>query len=285
MIVDYTPVHVYKVDHRFVWVKREDLCTQPPGPPFSKCRGLYVHMKNLRDKKGIKIVGYVETPISMAGWGVAWCAKLLGMKAVIYEPQYKQGPPSMMLLHKHHWQEFDVILEPVPAGRTCVNQHIAKKLLEIKYGSSAHLLPIGIPSEETVDETGEEWRRTIERYGKFHHTVICVGSGTICAGILKVLQPDEGQLIGVLAYSKNLNKKYKSIFNKAHIGNEPLLRKDLDFQLIDPGWKYTESADIPQIFPCHRYYDLKAWQWLVENLDKLKGRVLFWNIGSEDNRQ
>jgi 1-aminocyclopropane-1-carboxylate deaminase/D-cysteine desulfhydrase-like pyridoxal-dependent ACC family enzyme len=283
MIQDNTPLEKYKIDGRTIYVKREDLCTQLPGPPFSKCRGLYPHMKRLRDEKGITTVGYVETPISMAGWGVAWCGANLGIKTVIYEPQYKNGPPEMLTKHKQHWMEFDVVLESVPAGRTCVNQHFAKKHLLKKYGSSAHLLPIGIPSQETVNETALEWRRTINKYGKFENVIVPIGSGTICAGLLKGMLPNEGMLTGVLACSKNIPKKFKAICNKADKQNNPLFGNNLNFRFIDPGWEYTEMASAQPPFPCHRYYDAKAWQWLIENLNNLKGRVLFWNIGRESD--
>ncbi len=53
------------------------------------------------------------------------------------------------------------------------------------------------------------------------------------------------------------------------------------FKLIDPGWEYTQKPTIKAPFPCHPYYDLKAWQWLLENHSCLRQRVLFWNIGQE----
>jgi len=281
MIKIDTPVESHYIKGREIWVKREDLCTQIPGPPFSKCRGLYPHMKRLRDEEKVHIVGYVETPISMAGWGVAWCAKALGMTAVIYEPQYKHGAPKMLIKHKQHWEKFGVIIEHIPAGMTCINQHIAKKHLLKKYGAKTHLLPIGIPSIETVEETAAEWRRTIYQYGKFENVIVPVGSGTICAGVLKGMLPEDGCLTGVMVYSKNIPKKFKSICNKAGKQNLPLLENNLNFRLIDPGWSYTEMATIQAPFPCHRYYDLKGWQWLLEMLPTMKDRVLFWNIGSE----
>ena len=32
-------------------------------------------------------------------------------------------------------------------------------------------------------------------------------------------------------------------------------------------------------FPCNGTWDRKAWWWLEQNIDKLEGSILFWNIG------
>ena len=58
----HTPVEEYDFAGCRFLVKREDLCTQPPGPPFSKIRGLMKRLQALKDQ-GIKYVGYVETNV------------------------------------------------------------------------------------------------------------------------------------------------------------------------------------------------------------------------------
>ena len=32
-------------------------------------------------------------------------------------------------------------------------------------------------------------------------------------------------------------------------------------------------------FPCNGTWDRKAWWWLEQNIEKLEGDILFWNIG------
>ncbi len=88
MIKNNTPVESYKCQGLSVLVKREDLCVKKHGPPFSKVRGIYDHLYALK-KKGVTTIGYTETSISMAGWGLAWIGRCLGMRVVIYNPQYK----------------------------------------------------------------------------------------------------------------------------------------------------------------------------------------------------
>jgi len=263
-----------------VHVKREDLCTQSPGPPFSKCRGLAAKMKKLKNE-GIKIVGYVESSISMAGWGVAWMAQELEMKAIIFNPQYVNQTPSTLKTHRDKWKEFEPDIIPIKAGRTSVNFHISKKILFEKYDEKTTImLPIGLPFPETVEETAKEWQRTKKKI-KSKNVIICIGSGTICAGLLRGMKEEDCKLIGILAYSRSLKSIEKSIWNKSGKKKDGLFKSEIDFKLIDPGWKYTEQSKIKCPFPCHSYYDLKTWQWMVENIKKLKGIILFWNIGSE----
>jgi hypothetical protein len=32
-------------------------------------------------------------------------------------------------------------------------------------------------------------------------------------------------------------------------------------------------------FPINQFWDIKQWHWLEENIDKIEGDILFWNIG------
>ena len=279
MLKNNTPIEQYNINGRTIHVKREDMCVEPPGPPFSKCRGLYEHMVVLK-KSGFSVVGYAESAISMAGWGVAWCAKMLGMKAVIYDPQYRKETPKLLELHRKEWAKYNPVIVRVPAGRTKVNYHIASKHLHENYGFHSIMIPIGLRVQETVDATGAEWVRTMKIF-KPDITVVPVGSGTILAGIIKHAQEFDGDLIGVMCYKSNQYRKAKSIFAKA--GKKPgsLMPPAVEVSLVDVGWEYTEYATTECPFPCHPYYDLKAWDWLMRNMGTLKGKILFWNIGKE----
>ena len=77
----------------------------------------------------------------------------------------------------------------------------------------------------------------------------------------------------------NINQKKELIARKAKILPGGLFGNYLDLNLIDEGWEYTQKSEIQCPFPCHEYYDLKAWEWLTKNIESLTGTVLFWNIG------
>jgi len=278
--ISNTPVEAYDVNGYRILVKREDLSTPLPGPPFSKCRGLYAKMLKLR-QQDITVVGYAETAISMAGWAVAWCAASLKMEAVIFEPQYKHTTPQLLVLHRQQWEKFGAEVVKMPAGRVSIIHYKGRRWLHENYGRKALMLPIGLPFDESVDETAKEWRRTMEMIVTPKTTVLCIGSGTIAAGILKGMRRGEGKLIGILVHPRNIEKKKQVIQNKAGLLCEGLFAAENPLTIIDAGWQYTQRAVREAPFPCHSYYDLKAWDWLVKNTKYLATPVLFWNIGRE----
>jgi len=278
-----TPVEGYEIGNILILVKREDLAVDPPAPPFSKVRGLYTYLLKLKSQ-GIAVVGYVETSISMAGWGVAWACAEIGMKAVLYDPQYKETPPLLKYPRKQ-WEKFHPDIHPLPAGRARVNYYMGKRHLFATYGTNAVMLGLGLPLEETIEETAEEWRRTMRGLAEEllplpKTTIVNVGSGTICAGLIRGWMPEEGTIIGVMGRSGRKKRKWNTIQEKSKRSlKQPGRIFGVPFRLEDPGWEYTEKSLCKCFFPCHPYYDRKAWQWLVEHIEELPQPILFWNIG------
>jgi 1-aminocyclopropane-1-carboxylate deaminase/D-cysteine desulfhydrase-like pyridoxal-dependent ACC family enzyme len=270
-----TPIEKYDG----IYVKREDLCFKPPAPPFSKCRGIIEHLKELKSQ-GITTVGYVETSVSMAGWGLAWVCEQLDMTVVIFDPQYKETPETLKY-HREQWRthKSHVIIEPIKAGMAKVNWYICKKILE-KYSNSI-LLPLGLPFEETISQTALELTNIdINRY-KFKSIVVCVGSGTICAGILKGVDKRQYSIdiYGVMTRKGDKDAKRSKIIDKAGIFGYGLFKNNWELSIFDEGWEYAQKSNIPVPFPCHTYYDAKAWEFLMKHRKRIPEPILFWNIG------
>jgi len=220
----------------------------------------------------------------MAGWGVAWLAPLIGLKAVIFDPRYSTtcGRPKhldVLDFHRSKWKELGADILPVDAGMVKVNYNICKNELEKKYPNSI-MLPLGLPFEETVEETA----RIAHWYdGHFKNVVVCIGSGTICAGLVRGLP--SAKVIGIMSRSPGSKKaaiiKGTQILEKSGVLIAGLFgRPDSGLSVFDPGWQYTEPSENPAPFPCHPYYDLKAWEWLTDHVKELEPPILFWNIGS-----
>lgn len=272
MIVYNTPIGKYGE----IYVKREDLASPPPGPPFAKVRGLYKRLLILRST-GVEVVGYTETSISMAGWGVAHYAQKLGMTAVIFDPIYKKTPETLRF-HRERWAEFSAVVVPIPAGMAKVNYYKSRKILRELYGPKAVMLPLGLPFWETIDAVASEF--LLSGAFRFPTIVTCVGSGTMAAGILSGMVKAKAQtnLIGILCRpSKRIEDKRVSLLQ----GSGALfcgMAKNL--KLLDLGYQYTDAVDFYSPFPCNPYYDKKAWKWVVENSADLEKPILFWNIGA-----
>lgn len=269
----HTPTELYH--SHGISVKREDLCTIPPAPPFSKMRGVVAALAKLRDS-GVSHVAYVETSISMAGWGVAWAGKQLGLRVTLFDPQYVGESHPLLLYHRERWAELGAHTVGLPAGRAKVNWYMAKKLLA-QTDSTAVLLPLGVPFEETIQATADEAQWTFNSVD-VKTIVCCVGSGTICAGLVKWAQMSGVSVIGVMSRTGSVEEKTKTILAKAKVVSGGFFAKSR-LTVVDPGWQYVEAAPTPAPFPCHPYYDLKAWNWLLQNPQQ-NGPVVFWNIGS-----
>lgn len=274
MKTKHTPVESVAVKGKTVWVKREDLCFSFPAPPFSKMRGLYEHLKKKKEQ-GYDTITYVETSVSMAGWGIAWACKDLGLRCVILDPQEKE-PPVIHLYHRKMWKELGAEIVQIPAGRAVVGYRVAKKALANR--RKTYIAPLGLPFAESILATEQEFRYTVENQIAPKTVVVCVGSGTICAGIVRAAV-DYGsmEIVGVMSRTGNPAIKKKVVIEKAGI---PYHFSNISLRIEDPGWEYTEPCRVKTPFPSHPYYDKKAWDFLVKRVYSLKEPILFWNIGS-----
>ena len=125
--------------HGKLFAKREDLAFPPPNPPFAKIRGLYPRLVELQ-QKGFTTVGYMETTISMAGWGVSFVAKKLGMRAVIYKPVYRDKK------HRHNqdfqvkmWEKNGAVIKSIQATRLQINWFQARTDLYANYENAMQI--------------------------------------------------------------------------------------------------------------------------------------------------
>jgi len=276
MLTVDTPVEKYGN----VWVKREDLACPPPGPPFSKTRGLEAKLA-LLNAKGIKIVGYMDTSVSMGGIAVSYFCQQFGMTAIIFYPQYKEGNNRENLEdHIKKWQEFGATIVPLDKPqRQKINWYRARNIL-LKNWPNSFMLEQGFPYKESVNETAKQVR-LLSKNILNGTVIISVGSGVICSGVVKGLLDfdTDTTIYGITVSPKDLIAMEKKI--RVRSGD---IFETVNLKLINGGYEYTQTEDMEVPFPCNRYYDRKAWNWLIKNKENLKDPVLFWNIGGEGGK-
>jgi len=266
MLRQYTPIENH-LPYYGLWVKREDMSCLPPGPPFSKTRGVYARVKS-RDER---IIGVLDTFHSQAGHAVARACQILGKKCVNYYP-----------LYKHDWelrkpqkraQELGADLVGIPAGRSCILFHRARKEVEMRGG---YMMPNALKLEESVEETAKEAR---EVDTNFQVVIIPASSATLAAGVLRGFlqsgRADGIRFIIHLGYSRSIDAVRRYLAEKT---DEKTAAR---VELIDEGYSYRDKAKPGQTppWPCNEYYDLKAFRWYLANRESVRGRTLFWNIG------
>jgi len=244
-LLDYTPVEKYDG----VWVKREDLCCDMVK--LSKIRGAWRHLKGMNPRP--RHVVCVDTFRSLNGLVTAICCNELKIRCTIVHPTYKGQktiPPQQMRAKK----EFGADLWPTMATRQAIMTAHAKD--EFK---SCYFMPAGFRLEETRLEVAEQYQKTLDRWGRPDVLVVPVGVGVHLAGLMRVVQRE--RVYGVLGYSR-------------------YVRPTFWLKYVDLGYQYDDQSRIRVPFPASPYYEAKAWKWLVENRDQLRGKVLFWNIGA-----
>ena len=137
MFIQDTPVEPYNIDGKQLFVKREDLACLPPGPPFAKVRGLYPVLIRLK-KQGVKTIGYMDTAISMAGWGISYFCSGLVLNSVLFMPSYRAGFLHNQEFQFSKWTQFGAsIVRLENPNRMRINFYRAKRMLVEKYPDSA----------------------------------------------------------------------------------------------------------------------------------------------------
>jgi len=279
MLTHNTPVE----DHRTEWglmVKREDLSCPPPGPPFSKTRGVWAHL----EKRPERVVGVLDTYHSQAGHAVAAANALLGKKTVNFYPRYKASYDEI-----RHQQvvarELGAQLVGLDAGPSWYLYHQAKTWLAANYGTEdAYMMPNALKLDEMVEETAEEVRRTLNDWPSLVErpklVILPSSSATIASGVMEGFRrhtpPDTETLFMVhMGYHRSVSAIQKGVEKK--LGYLP------KFSITDEGYNYKDQArpgPTPQ-WPCNAYYDLKAFRWWRREGVELYGHLatLFWNVG------
>lgn len=275
LLRDGTPLEDHRTRWGF-WVKREDLSAREPGPPFSKTRGVCAHMATLPE--GTTEIGVLDTYHSQAGHAVAHAARALGLGVTNFYPEYKHEPG-----HRAPQVRAEMLgarLVGLPAGRSAVLYHQAKKQLALKYGDKGYMMPNALKLPEMVAETAREVRTLPP---DFHPAVVVVpiSSGTIAAGVIRGFLDRGGptpMFILHMGYDRSPAAVFKYVAGKVGPGFDEVM-----VQLINEKYGYKDVAR-PGPTPdwlCSPYYDLKAFRWWMRTYPQRTDipATLFWNIG------
>lgn len=276
MIVNNTPLEHYQ--QLGLWVKREDLSCPPPGPPFSKTRGVYAHIKNRPEK----VIGVLDSYHSQAGHAVATACALLGKQCVNYYPVRKKDGGKPLQPQQKAAKDLGAILIPLQATASWALYHQARKDLAACY-EGGYLMPNALKLPETVSETAAEVGRTIFPAG-VDTILIAVSSGTIASGVIKGLI-DHGwkgrNVVLHMGYNRPIPAVLKYLEDK--VGRA--IQLDFRITFVNEGYAYKDKATdrrkdiVDPPFPCNPYYDLKLYHWWINEGCAHYHEAILWNIG------
>lgn len=261
-----TPIEEYFIGRRKVLVKREDLFAAPPAPPLSKLRGLRILLDKLAAEK-VPFVGCWDTRVSQLGLGVAaFCRDLPGLKAIIsYPTKQNAATPS----HIIEAEKLGADIYPVKGSRINICLAAARRYVESRGGV---MLPFGLECAEAVEAVAREAATVSPDFLEDGTLILSCGSGVTLAGLLRGLPVLPRRIIGVSSGRSLINIRRCLA---RHVGEIPEA-----VELREAETTYSKALSYSCPFPTHPHYDLKAWKFLVENLDKLSPPILFWNIGA-----
>lgn len=274
LLRDGTPLEDHRADFG-LWVKREDMSAREPGPPFSKTRGVFAHIANLPPE--VDTIGVLDTYHSQAGHAVAHACRILGKDVVNFYPEYKHEPGHRA--PQERARALGATLLGIPAGRSAVIYHQAKKLLDLRWGRRAsYMMPNALKLPEMVAETAREVA-TLPPDFRPDRVIIPISSGTIAAGVIQGFIDREGpqpDFILHMGYERSPEQVMRYVLGKVdRPGAKPSIT------LINEGYGYKDTArpGATPPWPCSPYYDLKALRWWVHSRTTVEGTNLLWNIG------
>lgn len=261
--------------HDGVIVKREDLSSPLPGPCFSKIRGVYAHIRSRPEG----VIGVLDTIHSRGGWAVAYVCALLGKRAVVYYPEFRDHPgPKESQVQA---AALGAAVIGFPAGRSAILYHQARKDLALNWQES-YLMPNALKLAESVEETAAEVLFTPDHLiGPSITWVVPVSSGTIASGVVRGLallacarHTQPSPVVLHLGYSRPETAVRRYV--DGHVGST-----EVKYRIVDEGFTYRDSVQAPAPpFPCSPFYDRKAWRWLLREREQDRlGDVVFWNVG------
>jgi len=265
LLEEKTPVEVYTLSGRRVYVKRDDLFGKHPAPPLGKLRGLDIVLHELHER-GVRLVGCWETRVSKLGQGLAaLAAKYPDMRTIVSYPTRK-GTPLPDSIRRA--QELGAELLPLRGNHVSICYSQAKNRVTALGGE---MLPFGMECIQAVNAVAAEARSIPIDVIDGGTIVICCGSGVTLSGLLLGLQAKPRCVIGISS-GRSVRNILKCV--STYVPNLP------EYLEIHPAtMPYQLALDYPCPFPSHPNYDLKAWKHLSENIDSFSDPVLFWNIG------
>lgn len=247
------PIEKYRIQSRSVTVMRADKVPQPPLAPYLKMIELQAFLKLLRDR-GIDLIGYYAVPESEWVASIPPLARALGMSSIIGISQTKKMPDYVEQIDKENL----LLLSP---NMYKVNYARTKKYVESR-GSSL-MAPMGLECQEVVD--GLCLYLDSNPFPQTDNLIVPTGSGVALSGILNHLKGKSR----VISVCTRPTKSVQAVVSKyVHHTN-------VEYHFRDA---HQKADDGP--FPMHRYWDLNAYQWMLENIGQLKGSIGFMNLGS-----
>jgi len=268
-LTEDTPLKEYKIKGRSVWVKRDDLMGDTINlPPWGKMAAIYRLVDKYVDKS--KPLTHLSVDGSWSGWTLAAVCEDLGIEFYYSYPDSKKISKELinMVKEKYPSCKFNPIR---PNMMSIMYNSLKKQSKEVGW----QMLPYAFNHDFYMDYLSDR----IQPYTNFKNLIVSSGSGVTLSGLakgyfreeLKEFWPQTDKTIYTTCVSSE--GSIKKTLNKNGLGQLPIKVRKSEYDFDDR----LDGYEAP--FQCNQFWDIKQWKWLEENIDSIKGDILFWNIG------
>jgi hypothetical protein len=262
-----TPTKKYDVNGTSVYVKREDL--QGDGesePPWGKLLATREMIENLPDDRPLVAL---NTYGSFSGWALSAICKEKDI-------EFHMVHPKTTLLHDDYMdicEDNGTIFHSLRPNMFKVMYSQMKKYAEER---NLQQLAYAYNSPVYLKFAAKRMLDYLESAPiTFDSIVIPSGSGVTFSGLAA----------GVFKHNPSAHLYTSSVGTmggvKTQVERYPFLKeksKQIHIDISDYVFNdLMKWFDTP--FPCNQHWDKKAWYWLEQNIDRLEGNILFWNLG------
>ncbi len=263
-----TPLELYHIKGREVWVKRDDLMGDGTIlPPWGKVAALYELVRQYIDRS--KPLTHLSVDGSWTGWALAAICEALDIEFYVSYPDSKKISQEYLGMIKEMYPK--VHMNPI---RPNMMQIMYNSLRGQARENGWQMLPYAFDHDFYKDYLAER----IQPYVHFDNLVVSSGSGVTLSGLARGY------------YREELKEFFPSVSRKIWttcVSSESSIKKTLKKSGIPIPLNIRKSEYLFENrldgyeapFPCNQFWDIKQWKWLEENIDQIEGTILFWNIG------
>ena len=267
-----TPIEEYTLKNKKVYVKRDDLVGDGTlFPRWAKIEGIKQILRSgIIDKK--KPLVHLSVYGSWTGWVLSRLCKEEGIQFISAYPDTKTYPKTILEITQGN----GATLYPMKPNFMKILENTL--LGEVKK-NGWQMLPYAFNHPMYVNYMGERMKEVLKE-NTYDHLVVSMGSGVTCSGLIreflkydswKDMRNNRRQVHGITMSSIRSTQDILKQ-NQAYDANNIHIYKS-QFAFDD----MMDDYNVP--FDCNEFWDKKQWYWLEENIEKLEGKILFWNIG------
>jgi hypothetical protein len=263
-----TPLELYHIKGREVWVKRDDLMGDGTIlPPWGKIAAVFELVKKYVDKS--KPLVHLSVDGSWTAWVLAAICEQLDIEFYAAHPDSKKISQEYLGLIKEMYPKAN--LYPIRPNMMQIMYNSLKKDAREK---GWQMLPYAFDHDFYKDYLADR----IQPYTHFDNLVVSSGSGVTLSGLAKGYYREELKEF----FPQVKRKIWTTCVSSVSSINKTLKKSGIPIPLKIRKSEYLfenrlDGYEAP--FPCNQFWDIKQWKWLEENIDEIEGTILFWNIG------